>query len=173
MEIHGGIPQLTSLTIGDATIDITSNGQSYTVSTNGQTQHVELLESADGRLDLAIDGRHVRAYVSSEGQTRWVTVGGRTFRLTRKMLSVRSRGGHDGSSDLAAPMPGQVRAVNIQAGEPVTKGQVLVVLEAMKMEIRLQAPFDGQVLSVDASVGQTVEREQILVKLQRPHHSEA
>jgi biotin carboxyl carrier protein len=65
-------------------------------------------------------------------------------------------------------MPGQVRAVNVSAGDTVSKGQVLVVLEAMKMEIRLQAPFDGQVLSIDASVGQTVEREQILVKMHRP-----
>jgi biotin carboxyl carrier protein len=65
-------------------------------------------------------------------------------------------------------MPGQVRAVNTRPGDQVTKGQVLVVLEAMKMEIRLQAPFDGQVSAVDASVGQTVEREQVLVRLQRP-----
>ncbi len=70
-------------------------------------------------------------------------------------------------------MPGQVRAVNIQPGDHVTKGQVLVVLEAMKMEIRLQAPFDGQVSSVDAHVGQTVEREQVLVKLQRPQAPQA
>jgi biotin carboxyl carrier protein len=64
-------------------------------------------------------------------------------------------------------MPGQVRAVNVSAGDHVTKGQVLVVLEAMKMEIRLQAPFDATVSSADANVGQTVEREQVLVKLQQ------
>lgn len=69
-------------------------------------------------------------------------------------------------------MPGQVRAVNVQPGDSVTKGQVLVVLEAMKMEIRLQAPFEGQVLAVDVTLGQTVEREQILVKLQRAPHME-
>jgi acetyl/propionyl-CoA carboxylase alpha subunit len=162
---------LTQLTFDDAVLDITSDGAAYSLSLDGQQQHVELLQSSNGRLDLVIDDQHAAAYVTAEGQTRWVTVNGRTFRLTKKSRSARPAGGHDGSSELAAPMPGQVRAVNIQPGDSVTKGQVLVVLEAMKMEIRLQAPFDGQVSAVDATLGQTVEREQILVKLQRAPHS--
>jgi pyruvate carboxylase subunit B len=47
----------------------------------------------------------------------------------------------------------------------VTKGQTLLVLEAMKMEIRIQAPRDGIVVELLVKAGQTVEREQILVKM--------
>jgi len=64
-------------------------------------------------------------------------------------------------------MPGLVRSVNVAEGEAVSKGQTLLVLEAMKMEIRIQAPFDGVVQSLPAEVGQTVEREQILVVLEK------
>jgi biotin carboxyl carrier protein len=64
-------------------------------------------------------------------------------------------------------MPGQVRAVNVKPGDAVVRGQVVIVLEAMKMEIRLQAPFSGSVATVEASLGQTVEREQVLVRLQK------
>ncbi len=159
---------MTRLSFNDSAVEISADGDGYAASLDGQTHRLEVLEASNGRLDLSIDGRHVPAYISSDGQTRWVTVEGRTVRLARQSTAQRAGAGHDGSSELSAPMPGQVRAVNIHAGDRVTKGQVLVVLEAMKMEIRLQAPFDGQISSVDASVGETVEREQVLVKLERP-----
>jgi len=66
---------------------------------------------------------------------------------------------------LIAPMPGQVRAVNVAEGESVEKGQTLLVLEAMKMEIRIQAPMEGVVARLAVVEGQTVEREELLVEV--------
>jgi biotin carboxyl carrier protein len=63
-------------------------------------------------------------------------------------------------------MPGQVRAVNVSEGEAVVKGQTLMLLEAMKMEIRIQAAMDGQVRKLFVVQGQTVEREQALVEIE-------
>lgn len=167
MEVIRRVSQLTRLAYDDAALDIAPDGQGYSVSLDGRIHRIAVLDSQDGLLEVLIDGRRVRASVSSEGRRRWVTVGGRTFVLTRSSASRRSAAAHAGSSELSAPMPGQVRAVNVKSGDPVAKGQVLVVLEAMKMEIRLQAPFDGRVSAVDARLGQTVEREQILVRLQQ------
>jgi biotin carboxyl carrier protein len=62
-------------------------------------------------------------------------------------------------------MPGQVRAVNVAEGESVTKGQTLLVLEAMKMEIRVSAPRDGVVGKLLVQQGQTVDREQVLIEI--------
>ena len=62
-------------------------------------------------------------------------------------------------------MPGQVRAVNVSEGDSVTKGQTLLVLEAMKMEIRIQSPMDGAVKKLLVKHGQTVEREQMLIEI--------
>ena len=64
-------------------------------------------------------------------------------------------------------MPGQVRTVNVREGDTVTKGQTLLVLEAMKMEIRIQAPQDGVVTKSFVEQGQTVEREQILIEIEQ------
>ncbi len=129
---------------------------------------VTLLDSAEGRFDLLIDRQRLTAFVSSDGLDRWVTLDGRTYVLAKSSGSSRPGGAHEASPELSAPMPGQVRAVHVSAGDVVAKGQVLLVLEAMKMEIRIQAPFDGRVLSVDARVGQTVEREQVLIRMQHP-----
>jgi acetyl/propionyl-CoA carboxylase alpha subunit len=168
MEIVKRISQLTRLSFDNVSMDVAPNGTIYSIQWDGHTHQAEVLDSSNGRLDLLIDARHTVAYVSTDGQRRWVTVNGRTFLLTRSSAAGRAAATHDSSSELSAPMPGQVRAVNVSAGDTVSKGQVLVVLEAMKMEIRLQAPFDGQVLSVEARVDQTVEREQVLVRVHHP-----
>jgi biotin carboxyl carrier protein len=86
--------------------------------------------------------------------------------LTKSSGAKRSGAGQDQASELTAPMPGVIRGVNVGEGESVTKGQTLMVLEAMKMEIRIQAPFNGVVKSLAVKVGQTVEREQILIVLE-------
>ena len=54
----------------------------------------------------------------------------------------------------------------------MTKGQTLLVLEAMKMEIRIQAPRDGKVMKLFVEQGQTVEREQILIEIDRTSHGD-
>jgi biotin carboxyl carrier protein len=63
-------------------------------------------------------------------------------------------------------MPGQVKSIAVEAGDAVHKGQTLIVLEAMKMEMRVQSPQDGRVRAVHVRPGQTVEREQILIEVE-------
>jgi biotin carboxyl carrier protein len=62
-------------------------------------------------------------------------------------------------------MPGQVIAVPVAAGDAVSRGQTLIVLEAMKMELRVAAPHDGTVEKVLVSVGEVVERGQPLAEV--------
>ena len=149
-------------------IDLTPTGKSYRATIGDKTVDVEILraDAERGQLELLIDTERVIAYISSDNAKRWVTVNGRTFLLTKSSGAKRSGAGHDHASELAAPMPGQVRGVNVSEGDAVTKGQTLLVLEAMKMEIRIQAPFDGVVKSLAVKVGQTVEREQILIEIE-------
>jgi acetyl/propionyl-CoA carboxylase alpha subunit len=149
-------------------IDLTpgSSGKFYRATIGDKTVDVEILQAKDGKLDLLVDGKRLTAYVSSDNAKRWVTINGQTFVLTKSMGAKRSGAGHDHASELAAPMPGQVRAVNVVEGETVTKGQTLLVLEAMKMEIRIQAPRDGKVMKLFVKQTQTVEREQILIELE-------
>ena len=147
-------------------IDLVPSGKSYRATIGEKTVDIEILQAKDGKLDLLIDGKHVTAYVSSDNAKLWVTVNGQTFVLTKSSGLKRKSVGHDHASELAAPMPGQVRAVNVVEGESVTKGQTLLVLEAMKMEIRIQAPRDGKVMKLLVEQAQTVERDQILIEIE-------
>lgn len=148
------------------TLDFTPMGKSYRATIGEKSIDVEILQAKDGKLDLLIDGKRVITYVSSDGAKRWVTVNGQTFVLTKSSGARRRGTGHDHASELAAPMPGQVRSVNVSEGEAIIKGQTLLVLEAMKMEIRIQASQDGVIKKLFVSQGQTVEREQILVEIE-------
>lgn len=153
------------LHFNDITLDISSNGKTFALTLDDKTIQAEILHAEIGKLDLLIDGQRVTAYVSSDNAKRWVTVNGQTFVLTKSSGARKGGHAHHAAGELTAPMPGQVRAVNVSEGDAVTKGQTLLVLEAMKMEIRVQAPQNGLVRKLLVKQGQTVEREQMLIEI--------
>ncbi len=73
--------------------------------------------------------------------------------------------GAAGAVKVNAPMPGKILAVKTQVGAAVKKGDVILVLEAMKMENEIVAPQDGTVASVNVSVGASVESGEVMVTL--------
>ena len=75
-----------------------------------------------------------------------------------------SNSAHDG--DILSPMPGKIIAVEVAAGDCVTKGQKLLTLEAMKMEHTLVAPFDGMVAELSAVAGAQVQVEALLARIE-------
>ena len=73
--------------------------------------------------------------------------------------------GAQGGVKVNAPMPGKILGVKVAAGQAVKKGDVLIILEAMKMENEIVAPQDGTVASVNTSVGEQVEAGAVLATL--------
>lgn len=73
--------------------------------------------------------------------------------------------GAAGSIKVNAPMPGKIVAVKANPGDKVSRGQVILVLEAMKMENDIVAPEDGTVASVNVAVGSSVESGETIATL--------
>jgi biotin carboxyl carrier protein len=71
-----------------------------------------------------------------------------------------------GGEKVAAPMPGTILSINVAAGDMVKKGQVLMILEAMKMENEIMCPCDGKIVSVNTSKGAAVESGTLLCVIQ-------
>ncbi len=155
------------ITFDVQSLEINPSGEEYVAVVDGQTVRVQILraDAGTGRMELSIDGQRVVAHVSSDMAKRWVTINGQTVMLTK--TSGAKRGvRHDYAGGLIAPMPGQVRSVSVAVGDIVKKGQTLLTMEAMKMEIRIQALNDGKVTALHVQQGQTVEREQILIEVE-------
>jgi len=70
-----------------------------------------------------------------------------------------------GASKITAPMPGTILKVNVNTGDAVKKGQVLLILEAMKMENEIVAAADGKISSVNVAQGSSVNAGDVLVSL--------
>ncbi len=73
--------------------------------------------------------------------------------------------GAQGSIQIVAPMPGKILAIKAKVGDAVTKGQVVLTLEAMKMENEIVAAEDGTISSIDTTVGATVEAGAVLATM--------
>jgi acetyl/propionyl-CoA carboxylase alpha subunit len=154
-------------TFDTQTIELNPSGENFVAMIDGKTVTVQIIraDASHGRMDLLVNGQRVTAHVSSDMAKRWVTINGQTLMLT-KTSGAKQGVRHDHAGGLIAPMPGQIRSVAVSVGEAVKKGQTLLTMEAMKMEIRIQALKDGVVKSVSVTQGQTVEREQILVEVE-------
>ncbi len=102
---------------------------------------------------------------AGDGEGYVLFSGGAPYRVG--LASRPSAFGAAANGAILSPMPGRVTAVDIAAGDSVTKGQRLVTLEAMKMEHSLTAPFDGTVEELNATAGAQVSEGTVLVKVMR------
>ncbi|WP_460134936.1 acetyl/propionyl/methylcrotonyl-CoA carboxylase subunit alpha [Pseudomonas sp. S1_E04] len=122
-------------------------------------------------LQLSTDGRHasvvingIRRRIAYHLAADQLWLAGVTF--THRTQQVASRQASADTATVKAPMDGAIVDVHISAGDSVTKGQLLLVLEAMKMEHPLKAGMDGVIKSVQVSAGDQVRNRQVLLEIE-------
>lgn len=143
------------------------------VSVDGKVFEVDF-ESVIGQpvYSLIVDGKSHEGYVA-QGDDHWqVLLRGRLYPILvedereKRLRSAASSGvAETGEFLLRAPMPGLIVAILVEEGQPVKKGQVLLVLESMKMQNELKAPRDGTVARIRVKANETVEQRQTLLSI--------
>ena len=143
------------------------------ISVDGKLYGIDF-ESVSGQpvYSLIVDGRSHESYVQ-RGDDNWqVLLRGRLYPVTvederEKRLRAAAGGGvaESGEFNLKAPMPGLVVTIPVSEGQEVKKGQVLLILESMKMQNELKAPRDGIVNRIKVKVGESVEQKQPLLSV--------
>ena len=118
------------------------------------------------KMELEFQGEQIRVTAEKLGNELWFHYKGRTCSVELK----KSRKGagakeNTGNGEVYAPMPGKVLKVNVKSGQKVSKGDLLVVMEAMKMEYSFHADFDGEVTEVNCKPDDQVTLSQLLVKV--------
>ena len=138
---------------------------------NAPASSIEVALMSGGRayrVDLGQDVTHHRYRVDEWQGGAMVEADGQSFYFepATATLFTNAGGGATGDGAILAPMPGRVIAVAVAEGETVTRGQRLVVVEAMKMEQALLAPFDGVVAELMASEGAQVSEGTLLARIE-------
>jgi biotin carboxyl carrier protein len=153
-------------------VDVEPNGDGYSVVIDGRQHPVELvcLDGAVASLRYPADGRSFQVTYQHRDDGWRIGVGERVFDLAVltpvEAIEAVAAAQVSGPSRLFAPIPGKVVQVKVAAGDEVSPGQPLVVLEAMKMENELSAEQAGRVAAVLVAEGATVESGQVLVELE-------
>lgn len=139
----------------------------YRATLDGQRFDASLQHYHDNTYILYLDGRKMLVDIVADGAKRYVKVA-ENFATTVELTDPRSRKKHSkqqGDAQLKAQMPGQVIEVSVSADQTVQAGQLLLILEAMKMEIRVTAPYEGIVRQIFVNQNDVVERDQLLIDI--------
>ena len=155
--------------MAERTVRLRHGSRDYTatISKDGvvRVDGVEVVASplSDGEVRLGQSGS--RAWVAGSGDARWVFLDGRTyvFELQKGRTARRQTGHHEA---LTAPMPATVRRINVAVGDRVKRGDTLIVLEAMKMELPVKAAADGVVELINCRESELVQPGTTLIELE-------
>lgn len=147
------------------TVLLTPQKTGFTAQIGDNIHAVTVKRDGDSWL-LGVDGyRQTITIITPDAVTWWIHADGQSYRLDwQDPLPVPQKDTHVEGS-LRAPMPGQVIKIEVESGQHVQQGTVLMILEAMKMEHRIIAPYDGVVSAIRFSVGQSVQADAILLEL--------
>jgi pyruvate carboxylase subunit B len=146
------------------------------MSVDGQPVAADLQANHDSHLwHLVLDGRsHTLRARRRDGRGDWeMEIDGRRHRvraLDERQRAIRELAGtaavSHGPIEETAPMPGLVLKVEVSEGEPVERGQGIIIIEAMKMENELKASSTGRVTDIRVAAGQAVDKGQTLLVIE-------
>jgi len=157
------------------------DGRTYELALNRTEDEVALAGAIDGEpleeltgavlvdppwVVIRTDGTVSRCAVARDNGGIWVSLRGRTVYL--ESAKARHEGGgvpEVSDNEVRAPMTGTILDVKVQPGDSVSKGDLLAVMEAMKMEYRLEATMSGTVAKVECKVGDMLDVGTLLIEL--------
>ena len=138
---------------------------SYTLAVAGQALPLQWVVSATGALDLQLGAQRVVANIHRNGDVAHVFTAQGAIQIVAVDALAHAGETHAEGGRLTAPMPGKVVSFAVKAGDAVTKGQALAVMEAMKMEHTIAAPADGTVAELLFAPGDQVTEGAELLRL--------
>ncbi|HGM5550760.1 TPA: acetyl-CoA carboxylase biotin carboxylase subunit [Pseudomonas putida] len=138
----------------------------FTVNVMQRALALTVIDCDERAVTLEVDGLRQRHAYRIDGDALWLFTHPGNLRLEDRTHALISSQSSVSSGTLKAPMDGAIVDVLVSEGSPVSKGQLLVVLEAMKMEHPLKAGIDGVLKRVQVKVGDQVKNRQVLLQVE-------
>jgi len=138
-----------------------------TMTLNGETVPVVVKAVSSNHVHLEIRGKAHNFFVARSDDGTWIWVAGRARLVKDADMEQRRKSRAPGvtAREITPPTPASVVRILVETGEKVVKGQGIVVVSAMKMEMTLSAPYSGTVSAVNTNVGAQVSPGEILAEI--------
>jgi acetyl/propionyl-CoA carboxylase alpha subunit len=124
-------------------------------------------EAGDGSQQLTLYGAPVAFARAGSADGVIVRLDGRSFALRRLDAAAEASAG-GGANVVRAPMPGTVIVVHKRVGDSVQRGETIVTIESMKLQMKLDAPRDGEIAEIAAREGEGFDKDAVLARLAAP-----
>lgn len=144
-----------------------NNDASYTVNIGDEQHIVSGQLAANDTLFMNYNNQTYKCIIAKEGDMRYIYYNGNAFKMKRiEKTALADEDDSARDNIVKSPMPGKVLKVLVKEGESVSKGQHMMILEAMKMENVLEAPFDGEIVAINCQEGDQVMQGVVLIELE-------
>lgn len=149
-------------------LELSRSADAYRLHVGNQVLPIDLKVGADGHTWLTLGDRHVEVVIATRGDDVFVHLDGESYQLRYQhpLDRLAAQAGGSAEDAIRAPMPGSLVTIQVKAGDVVTKGQTLLVMESMKMETTISSPRDGVVQAVHFEKAQTFDRDALLLNLE-------
>ena len=127
---------------------IEHKGDKYFITYDNTEYIVEAEELKPGLMKIKIGNKIIKSVISEGEKEKFVFVDGEVFKVRPVQLTGLKKEKRKEEGDLNSPISGKVVSVKVKNGDSVKKGDVLMVIEAMKMEYLIRAPYDGKIKKV-------------------------
>ena len=165
-----GAPAWTPLRLreGDRVVEVGVQGTAaaWRVTVDGEGSHTARAAVDGTALHLELDGYRRTYRFAIDGDAIWIGLHGDAWMVRREPRLAAQRRSQGRGGPVGAPMPGSVVAVEVREGQPVSAGQILAIVEAMKMEHQVLAPVDGIVTAIAVGPGDQVDLDQRLLSVE-------
>lgn len=117
----------------------------YVITYDGTTYTVHATEIKPGHLRIQIGDTVIKAVISEGNESKFIFINGDVFNIKRAILKHKRA---DREDELLSPISGRVVKVEVKEGDKIRKGDIIMVIEAMKMEYLIKAPYDGVIKKI-------------------------
>ena len=148
-------------------VSIERRNNFYYITYNNTEYKAEAEEIKPGQLTIKVGERVTKSVITEGEKEKYIFIDGDVFRVKPVELTGKKKTKKKEEGDLNSPISGKVVNVKVKKGDLVKKGDVLMVIEAMKMEYLIRAPFDGKVENVNFKEKDLIEIGEITVDLKK------
>ena len=148
-------------------VTIEHKNEHFFVTYDNTEYKVEAEQLQKGQLKIKIGNRIIKALITEGEKEKFVFIEGNVYKVKPVELTATKTSKKKEEGDLTSPISGKVVSVKVKKNDTVKKGEVLMVIEAMKMEYLIRAPYDGLVKKVNFNEMEQIEIGKKTVDLEK------